>query len=203
MLKISLNQKKTLIVGVTIGLLVASMFTPLVPSFANEVRTYVLQKVTYPIVVNNQEYTNDELPVLNYQGSTYVPLKAIGDILEGNVEWNPEMGRVEIGSVGEEVSNTVASDVKDSKVINNTKLNHLSRDSVVTNDYLILDNVKYIDVLNIPEFSAKFNIKKNSNNISISVYDEDKLINDNIDIWYFNNHAYIKYLDYLKYIKQQ
>jgi hypothetical protein len=41
------------------------------------------------------------LPLLNYQGNTYVPLKAVGDVLEANVKWNEHFKRVEIGEIQE------------------------------------------------------------------------------------------------------
>jgi hypothetical protein len=86
-----LNKIKYITLGIIIG---ASIIA--IPTFADTVKTFVLTKATYPVVVNGEEYVNNELPVLNYEGSTYVPLRAVGDILDSDVEWNGELGRVEI-----------------------------------------------------------------------------------------------------------
>jgi hypothetical protein len=93
-LKLNLCKIKTLAIGVAIGVSV----TTLAPVFAN-VQEYILRKVSYPIIVNGEEYANDELPALNLNGSTYIPLRAVGDVLDAKVEWNEELRRVEIGEV--------------------------------------------------------------------------------------------------------
>lgn len=88
----NMKTTKNIIIGIAIGVSITSM-----PTFANTVKSYLLTKVSYPIIVNGEEYSDEELPVLNYQGSTYIPLRAVGDLLGSNVEWNGELGRVEIG----------------------------------------------------------------------------------------------------------
>ena len=92
-LKNKLNLK-SLTIGITLGVTV-SIF---IPVFAT-VQQYILTKVNYPILVNGQEYVNEELPVLNWEGNTFIPLRAVGDILEVKVNWNEELKRVEIGDV--------------------------------------------------------------------------------------------------------
>ena len=89
-----LKNIKHIIIGIAIGVSITS-----IPTFANTVKSYLLTKVSYPIIVNGEEYVNAELPVLNYEGSTYVPLRAVGDLLGEDVKWNGELGRVEIGEV--------------------------------------------------------------------------------------------------------
>lgn len=89
-----MKQKlKHLIIGVLIGLLISSNIV-----FANSVKQFILQLASYPIVIDGQEYVNNELPILNYQGNTYVPLKAMGNILDANIEWNDALKRIEIGA---------------------------------------------------------------------------------------------------------
>lgn len=65
--------------------------------FAKDIKEYVLTKIGYPIMVNGQEFKSDSLPALNYQGTTYLPLKSIGDVLNVKVEWNKDLKQVEIG----------------------------------------------------------------------------------------------------------
>lgn len=67
-----------------------------VPTFAVTVKQYLLVKAEYPVYVNRQAYTSGEQPILNYQGSTYVPMRSVGDILGADVQWNSELKRSEI-----------------------------------------------------------------------------------------------------------
>lgn len=67
-----------------------------VPTFAVSVKQYVLVQAGYPVYVNGQEYTSGEQPILNYQGSTYIPMRSVGDILGADVQWNSELQRSEI-----------------------------------------------------------------------------------------------------------
>lgn len=57
----------------------------------------IVSKVTYSVMINNKPLETDK-PILNYEGSTYLPLKAIGDSLGVKVAWNNELRRVEIGN---------------------------------------------------------------------------------------------------------
>ena len=100
---------KNITLGFILGISV-SFFTPV---FAN-VSEYILTRATYPIIVNNVEYTNSELPILNMRGNTYVPLKSMATMLDVEIKWNDELKRVEISEVVSEV-------VEDNKIINENK----------------------------------------------------------------------------------
>lgn len=67
---------------------------------------YLLKKVTYPIYVGGEVYNDKTLPVLNYEGRTYIPLRSVGDTLGAKVKWNQAEGRVEISL--KEVPDTVS-----------------------------------------------------------------------------------------------
>lgn len=69
-----------------------------IPTFAT-IQEFILQKITYPILVDGEEYTNDELPILNYNNRTYLPLSTIGEMLDSKIVWNNELKRVEIGEM--------------------------------------------------------------------------------------------------------
>ncbi|KIL38492.1 hypothetical protein SD70_25970 [Gordoniibacillus kamchatkensis] len=86
---------KKLIIGIIIGISITATSSV----FADSVKEYILTKIDYPILVKGKEYTNADLPALNYQGNTYVPLKAVGDVLGAAVTWNEQLKRVEIGEV--------------------------------------------------------------------------------------------------------
>jgi Cullin, a subunit of E3 ubiquitin ligase len=68
----------------------------------NVKKQFILTKASYPIFVNGVEYKDEQLPALNYEGKTYIPLSKIGDILGVEYRWNAEKKRVEIGGVMEE-----------------------------------------------------------------------------------------------------
>lgn len=66
--------------------------------YAEQIKQFILTPVTYPIVVDGVEYKDAERPVLNYEGSTYVPLAKLGDITGVDYVWNDQLGRVEINT---------------------------------------------------------------------------------------------------------
>lgn len=82
---------KNFAMGVLVGaLLMVSTF-----AVASTVNQYVLIKADYPIYVDGEIYDSN-LPILNYQGSTYAPLRAISELLNVKIIWNDELNRVEI-----------------------------------------------------------------------------------------------------------
>lgn len=83
------------------GLLVGASLTLGTTALAATVKQYILTEPTYPIFVNGTEYKDSENPVLNYEGSTYIPLAKIGDLTGVDYHWNNELGRVEINTDGQ------------------------------------------------------------------------------------------------------
>lgn len=83
-------MKKNFIKGFVAGALVFGVAT----SFATV--TYNAITATFPILINGQTWESDK-PVVVIDGSTYLPLKAIGDVLNVNVNWNNDLKQVEIG----------------------------------------------------------------------------------------------------------
>lgn len=78
------------------GILIGSALTMSVTAFADSIKQYILTEVSYPLVVNGKEYKDAAAPILNYEGSTYVPLAKLGDITGVNYKWNDEAKCVEI-----------------------------------------------------------------------------------------------------------
>jgi hypothetical protein len=87
-----MSKIKNLVIGIIIGILLSTSIT-----FAQPVKEYILQQVNYPIIVNGVEHGNNIL-VLNYKGTTYVPLRAISELLDVNVEWDGERNAIIIDS---------------------------------------------------------------------------------------------------------
>lgn len=68
--------------------------------FADQIKQYILTAASYPIFVNGKEFKDEANPILNYEGSTYVPLAKLGDLTGVNYKWNDALKRVEIDTKG-------------------------------------------------------------------------------------------------------
>ncbi|MEY9095484.1 stalk domain-containing protein [Paenibacillus sp. RC84] len=77
------------------GILIGTLFSQ-TDVWARPVIDYLLQAATYPVTVDGQTYSSPDLPLLNYEGSTYVPLKSLGDLLGASVTWNDSLKQAEI-----------------------------------------------------------------------------------------------------------
>lgn len=85
--------------GFLVGLIMGGLLMTAFPSMAATNKTaYTLSEATYPVEVNGSVYTGQGLPVLTYKGNTYVPLRAMGDMLGASVAWNDKLGKVVISS---------------------------------------------------------------------------------------------------------
>jgi hypothetical protein len=89
--------------GFLIGLVMGGLLMTALPSMAaTQKTTYTLTEATYPIEVNGAAYVDAELPILNYKGNTYVPLRSVGDLLGASVAWDDVQRRVVIQTNGEQ-----------------------------------------------------------------------------------------------------
>ena len=113
-------KNKQLIIGILIGALVFGG----IPAFA-ATGQYILTQAQYKIVVNGVKYTDTENPILNYNGTTYVPLRAIGKLLGQEPKWNEEKKQVEIGSTGTEPDSQTWIRAKEYNSINSEVTNIL------------------------------------------------------------------------------
>ncbi|ACT00189.1 hypothetical protein Pjdr2_1517 [Paenibacillus sp. JDR-2] len=85
--------------GFMVGLVMGGLLMTAFPSMAATNKTaYSLTEAAYPIEVNGSVYTGQGLPALVYKGNTYVPLRAMGDMLGASVAWNDKLGKVVISS---------------------------------------------------------------------------------------------------------
>ena len=81
--------------GLAIGIVIGALSMLPITSLANSFAQYMLVDVKYPIVVDDTLYEGD-LPILNYEGYTYVPLRTMSELLNVNIFWNETLKRVEI-----------------------------------------------------------------------------------------------------------
>lgn len=62
--------------------------------FANDKLEYILEKVNYTLFINDIKYENEELPILNYLGNTYVPLRILANTCGTSVDWREDTNSV-------------------------------------------------------------------------------------------------------------
>lgn len=84
---------KKVFLGIVIGLILSICLTP----FAADVTQFIALKAGFPILVNGVEFKSDK-PIVTINGSTYLPLRAIGDATGVKVNWNAGKGQAEIGA---------------------------------------------------------------------------------------------------------
>ncbi|MDD4779020.1 MAG: stalk domain-containing protein [Tissierellia bacterium] len=195
-----------------IAFLLGAFLFNLNPIYA-AIEEYVLYKVDYNIVVNNSIYENTEYPILNYKGTTYVPLKVMSDILNIPTTWNAEFRQVEITTnttKNEVQSLTIETIVTPTPTLipikdieyeeNGLTIREIGEEKYVEiNDVRVkLENTNYIlDYFAGSTYCTLYKKDSKSNSKQINVYNQmfskdRKIFNNNI--------VYIKYIDYINII---
>ena len=82
---------KKVLLGFILGIIVAFG----VCGYANNVMKAT--PATFPILVNGEEFKSNDKPAVTIDGSTYLPLRSMGNALNVPVEWNTKLKRVEVG----------------------------------------------------------------------------------------------------------
>jgi hypothetical protein len=188
-----MSKIKNITLGIVIGLSIASTHT-----FAQDIKEYILSKVKYPIMVNGSEYVNEELPVLNYNNSTYIPLRAVGDILDAEVNWNNELKRVEIGEVIEEIKviekgdshNLIKSFYGEPLEYSNIILSK-SKLIPTLNDYIDVDGKRYYNyyflTTKLNEYSSNIKSTNYHNDTVYEIYQNNNDIKNTLGFVYLSN----------------
>jgi len=81
---------KKVILGIIIGILLMTFTTVYAAT------QFTAHLATFEVFVNGEKFVSDK-PIVVIDGSTYLPLKAIGEVLGVSVKWNSELSRVEVG----------------------------------------------------------------------------------------------------------
>ena len=127
---------KKLVVGVCMGVLVAGVVA--------HAATYYAEDASFKIFVNGNEFTTSKAVVID--GSTYLPLRAMGDALGVNVEWNAEQHQVEIGDAPAKQDENVYS--RNNPAPLNTMQTYSRKN---TNSYIDMSSIS-------PDYSANIRI---------------------------------------------
>ena len=95
-------MKKKTALAFAAGLLAGTLLAASVPALAATAARLTAVIANYPIYVNDVLYENtDEAPILNVDGVTYVPLRAVSTMLGAKVKWHSVQRYVEI-TLGEQ-----------------------------------------------------------------------------------------------------
>ena len=94
-------MNKNFIKGVIIGGIIFGSIN----AFAST--TYEALTAEFPIFISGQKWETDK-PIVVINGSTYLPLRAIGEALNVKISWNSELNRVEIGNTEEKETVSVS-----------------------------------------------------------------------------------------------
>jgi hypothetical protein len=95
---------KKLISGFVAGVVLSSSIFAVLASSDQ----WTALKATFKVFVKGEEFKSDK-PIVAIDGSTYLPLKAIGDALGVNVVWNSDLKRVEVAMDGQQNGSTQTS----------------------------------------------------------------------------------------------
>ena len=107
------NKGDLIMKKMLIGLVFGLIFGISTSVFASENNLIQVIKVSYDIFVNGSK-TNTDLPILNYQGNTYVPLRYVTEKLGKYVEWNSKTKTVHID---DEKTNDIKMEIEEKGLV--------------------------------------------------------------------------------------
>lgn len=93
---------------ILIGFLVGSMISLTTLAYADG-ETFTAIKAGFKVLVNGEELKTDK-PIVVIDGSTYLPLRAIGDSLNTKIVWNNDLKQVEVGEPTPVITNQFSFD---------------------------------------------------------------------------------------------
>lgn len=93
---------KKMLRGFTAGLLAGGVLMAAWPALASTVGGFATTLARYPVYVNGHLYESQEAPVLNVDGRTYVPLRAMSELFGAAVDWVEHPRQVLIAEAGKD-----------------------------------------------------------------------------------------------------
>jgi len=130
--------------GFAAGVLVGGALMTAWPTLAATVKQYVATAANYPVYVNGAPYVDGDRPLLNVDGSTYVPLRAIGELLGAQVEWNQATREVHIAREVDATGNTAFRGVTVSGSDGSYVVRGEARVFEATMQYAVSDGHRYL-----------------------------------------------------------
>lgn len=178
-----------------IAFLLGAILFSIVPVSAT-IEEYICYKADYKLLINGVEYKNEDLPILNYKGNTYGPLRSMLEAAGFTVNWNAELKQAE----------AKLESKKESEVVPMEKAN-LTPDGIA---FVIKDDgIKYVRLMDIgrryQDRKINFKISTANENQSPDIYDMyegDKIIFQGIECDKFSI-TYDYYVEILMPILQQ
>lgn len=162
-----LKKHKQLIIGFLLGALVFGI----VPVSAT-VQEYVLQKSQAKVLVDGKEFSNVELPVLNYQGYNYIPAATFKDITNAlgiNFEWVGDKNEIQITTVKANPTSTLSDRVAAERQAKRPSVN---QDGYTT---IFIDGVEYIELREVGNIHKGYGFQfVEENNTLNFAYNSDK-----------------------------
>jgi len=82
------------------GFVLAAVLFNIVPIGA-AIEEFVLNKADYKLIIKGTEYKDPDKPMLNYQGTTYAPVRSLLTAAGLDVQWNSELEQAEVKPTNE------------------------------------------------------------------------------------------------------
>ena len=101
---------KKIVVGFILGVVTSLSFT----AFAVNSDIFTAQKASFEVFVDGKRFESENPPLV-VEGRTYLPLRATGEALGVEVEWNQDLKRVEIQKGKEETGAEVNTEIPPTK----------------------------------------------------------------------------------------
>lgn len=119
-----------------IGIILGALVFGIIPSYADLSNIFTAEEVHFPITVDEKNVSIDA-PIVVIDGSTYVPLRTLSNILGCQVDWIEDKKQIKISTEKSEEAN---------KEGDNTvgKINDTHDIVVVNDDIISVDGVEYI-----------------------------------------------------------
>ncbi len=154
-------------------------------------KEFVLTQFDKNITVNGEAYKDNTLPILSYNNTTYVPLRAFSNMVGSSIDYDANTNTVVVG--GNSSSTVDNNDVVDN-INNNTNEPVAYTENGI--DYLEINGIQYIKALSISFPDSSYTWWYDSN--VIGVKKDGELIINNIP--FIRNDNMMLYIDYDYYL---
>ena len=88
-------MKKRVIKQFFVGFIMAAIIFSTIPIKA-AIDEYICSKANYKVMINGTEFNASDYPILNYNGSTYAPFRAMLEAAGMSVNWNAQLGQASV-----------------------------------------------------------------------------------------------------------